>query len=202
MIIHDCIQGTDDWHKLRLGKVTASRFSDAMAGGAGKTRKAYMIKLIAERLTGEPQEGYTNAVMQRGNEIEPHAREYYNLLNDITVKEVGFVELDENIGASPDGLVGEEGLLEIKCPNSATHIEYLLAGKLPATYKRQVQGQLWVTDREWCDFVSYDPRVTSRPYFCERIDRDNEYIKDLRIGIQMFVTEMARIMEKLTENPY
>jgi len=199
MIIHDCIQGPDDWYKLRLGKVTASCFGKAIAAGQGKTRKTYMIQLIAERLTQEPQDGFSNAVMQRGSEIEPYAREYYKLLNDVSIQEVGFVERNGCIGASPDGLVGSEGLIEIKCPLPTTHILTLIDDKVPTIHKPQIQGQLWVCEREWCDFVSYDPRVSQRPFFCERVYRDDAYIKELHIKIQMFVTEMNEIMEKLTK---
>lgn len=202
MIIHECQQGSDEWYALRLGKVTASCFSKAIAKGQGKVRKTYMIQLIAERLTTEPQEGYSNNTMQRGQEIESAAREYYEMLNDCPVRQVGFVERDEYIGASPDGLIGEEGMIEIKCPFSSTHIEYLLAERLPPVYRKQVQGQLWVCEREWCDFVSYDPRVRQKPYFCERVYRDEDYIKELHIKIQMFIDEMNALMKTLTESPF
>ncbi|KKN39458.1 hypothetical protein LCGC14_0743280 [marine sediment metagenome] len=199
MIIHDCIQGPDDWYKLRLGKVTASCFGKAIAAGQGKTRKTYMIQLIAERLTQSEQEGFSSAVMVRGQEIEPYAREYYELLNDVSIREVGFVERNENIGASPDGFIGEDGLIEIKCPLSTTHIATILADKVPTTHKPQIQGQLWVCEREWCDFVSYDPRVRQRPFFCERVYRDEDYIKELHIKIQMFIDEMNQMMQILTK---
>ncbi len=206
MIIHDCIQGTDEWFAVRMGKVTASCFADATSTGRGsspsKTRKTYMMKLIAERMTGLPQDSYSNDAMQAGTDMEPYAREYYELINDVPVKQVGFVERDENIGCSPDGLVGEDGMLEIKCPFSSTHIRYLLDGGLPATYRKQVQGQLWVCEREWCDFVSYDPRVARRPYFCERVYRDDDFIKELHIKIIMFVNELKDMMEQLTASPF
>lgn len=199
MKIHEIQQNSPEWYAARLGKVTASCFGKAIAGGQGKVKKTYMIQLIAERLTQEPQEGFSNAVMQRGSEIEPYAREYYEILNGISTREVGFVERNEDIGASPDGLVGEDGLIEIKCPNSTTHIEIIIADKVPTTHKPQIQGQLWVCEREWCDFVSYDPRVSQRPYFCERVYRDDDYIKELHIKIQMFIDEMNKMMEILTK---
>ena len=202
MKIIDCIQGSEEWYAARLGKVTASCFSDAIAGGAGKVRKSYMIKLIAERMTGEPQDSYTNPIIQRGSDVECLAREYYELLNDCPVQQVGFIERDENIGASPDGLIGEDGMIEIKCPMSHTHIRYILDERLPPTYKKQIQGQLWVAERKWVDFVSYDPRVTRRPYFCERVYRDDKFIKELHIGIEMFLADMKAIMEKLTSCPF
>lgn len=202
MKIHECQQGSPEWYAARSGKATASCFGKAIAGGQGKTRTAYMIQLIAERMTGEPQEGYSNAVMQRGSEIEPQAREYYELLNDCPIRQVGFLERDEHVGASPDGLVGLDGMVEIKCPNSTTHIETILAGKVPTKYKPQIQGQLWVSGYDWVDFVSYDPRVHQKPYFCERVYRDEDYIKELSIKITMFITDMQTLMERLTASPF
>lgn len=201
-VIHDCVQGSDEWHVARLGKVTASHFKEAVAGGQGKSRKLLMVKLVAERMTGERTEGFSNAKMDRGVEVEESARDYYEMINDSIVKQVGFVELNENVGASPDGLVGENGLLEIKCPDSHTHIGYILDNKFPSTYMRQVQGQLWVTDRKWCDFVSYDPRVSERPYWYIRVYRDEDYIKELSEKIDMFVEQMLDMLSQLTHTLY
>lgn len=202
MEVFDCEQNSPEWDAARLGRVTASRFSDAVAGGAGKTRKTYMIKLITERLTGESVDGFCNATMDRGSDIEESARQYYEMVNGCTVKQVGFVQLNENIGASPDGLVGEDGLVEIKCPMSHTHVRYLLDNKFPSTYKAQVQGQLWVTGRKWTDFVSYDPRVTRRPYWYIRVYRDEDYLVELEFKINKFVAEMLAMMETLTKTLY
>lgn len=196
-ICHDMPQGEEAWFQIKLGKVSASNFSNAIAGGAGKTRTTLMRKLIAERLSGVPQESFSNSSMEWGTETEPAAREYYEQINDCIVKEVGFVEFSEDIGVSPDGLVGEDGLLEIKCPNSATHIGYILDNKMPSTYKAQVQGQLWVTGRKWVDFVSYDPRVSKRPYWCIRVERDEQYIAELEIKLDKFVAEMKTVMDKI-----
>lgn len=202
MRIIDCQQGSPEWFAARLGKVTASCFSKAIAGGQGKTRRPYMIKLIAERLTGEPQESYSNAVMQRGIKTEPFAREYYELFNDVSVRQVGFVERNKDVGASPDGLVGPDGTVEIKSPNSTTHIEIIIADKVPIIHKPQIQGGLWVCERQWCDFVSYDPRVYQKPFFCERIYRDEAYINKLSINIQMFINELNETMQKLIKPPF
>ena len=202
MIIHECQQGSPEWFAARLGKVTTSCFSEATAAGQRVTLKKYMIKLIAERMTGQPEDGYTNATMQRGAEVEAQAREYYELLNDCRVREVGFIERDEYIGASPDGLVGTDGMLEIKCPFSSTHIRYIIEKRLPPAYRKQVQGQLWVAERKWVDFVSYDPRVHQKPYFCERVYRDEGDIKELQIKIYMFVADMKKIIEQLTASPF
>ncbi len=201
MITHSCEQLSEEWFAARLGKVTASCFGQAMAGGAGKTRKTYMIKLVAERLTGEAAEGYMNAAMQRGIEVEPEARAYYEAITEGKVEQVGFVELDENIGCSPDGLVGEEGMLEIKCPNASTHIETILANRSPAVYNPQIQGQLWVTGRTWCDFVSFDPRVKARPFWFIRVYRDEQYIAKMEIKITAFVIEFLEMIEKI-RNPF
>lgn len=197
-IFHQMEQKSDEWFAIRLGKVTASVFSNATAGGAGKTKTTLMRKLIAERLTDLPEESYTNSAMDWGTETEPLAREYYEQINGCIVKEVGFVELNADIGASPDGLVGEDGLLEIKCPNSSTHIGYLLDNKMPTTYVKQVQGQMWVTGRKWTDFVSYDPRVSKRPYWSIRVPRDEKVIAELEIKVTAFITELKAVMEKLT----
>lgn len=194
---HLMAQGSEEWLKARLGHVTASVFSNATAGGAGKTRTTLMRKLIAERLTSLPEESYTNSAMDWGTETEQLARDYYAQINDCIVKEVGFVELSADIGASPDGLVGEDGLLEIKCPNSSTHIGYLLDNKMPSTYVKQVQGQMWVTGRKWTDFVSYDPRVSKRPYWCTRVPRDEKIIAELDIKITLFIDEMKQVMARL-----
>ena len=202
MKIIDCIQGSPEWYAVKCGKVSASHFAEAMAGGTGATRTKLMIKLIAERMTGLTEETYSNKTMDRGLEIEPLAREYYEELNDCPVRQVGFIERDKDIGASPDGLVGEDGMLEIKCPFPSTHIKYVLADKMPAEYVKQVQGQLWVAERKWCDFVSFDHRVIQRPYFCKRVYRDDEFIKELQIKIYVFLADMKAIMEKLTSYPF
>ena len=197
-IYKDMIQSSEEWKQIRLGKVTASKFSAVLAKGAGKTRKAYMTTLATEKLTGLQQESYTSGAMEWGKEQEPFARQYYETLNGLKVKQVGFVELNEWVGYSPDSLVGDDGCLEIKCCNSTTHITTILSEKMPSKHKAQVQGGLWVTGRKWCDFISYDPRVKSRPFFSIRIDRDEKYIKELEIQITMFVEELKSMIEKLT----
>ena len=197
MIILDCIQGSDEWYQARLGKVTASCFGKAMAKGEGKTRRAYMIKLIAERMTGQHQDQYTNVFMEQGSEREELAIEYYEMINFCIVRQVGFCEFNENIGASPDGLVGEDGMIEQKNPLPSTHIETILADKVPSVYIPQIQGGLWVTGRKWCDFVSYDPKVYKRPYWVKRVMRDEEYIDKLSIGVNDFIEKMLELMEKL-----
>lgn len=191
----DCEQGSEEWFRVRLGKITASRFKDVLSKGTG--RKTYMMKLVAERLTGVVQDGYTNSVMERGIEVEPQAREYYERVVGNKVKEVGFVSFDSDIGASPDGLIGDDGEIEIKCPNSTTHINTLLKGKMPTEYIPQVQGQLWVCERKFCDFISFDPRLKKRPFFCIRVSRDDKYIDMLSASVEQFRQEMLGIIKKV-----
>ena len=199
MKIIDCIQKSDEWYRARLGKLTASNFDKVLSDGTG--RKTYMLELAAERLTDLCQKSFTNEAMEWGVLTEAEAREYYSEVYG-EVKEIGFVELDEWVGASPDGLVGDDGLLEIKCPNSTTHIENILANKMPTKYRAQVQGQLWVCERQWCDFVSFDPRVASRPFWTTRITRDDKYISDLANGVEAFVSELKTIIDEIKVGPF
>ena len=200
--IIDCIQGSDEWIQTRLGKVTASNFGKAIAGGQGKTRKSYMIKLIAERMTGQHQDEYTNGFMETGKEREQEAREYYEQLNGVNVQEIGFCELNGDVGASPDGLIDSDGLIEIKCSLATTHIENILNDKVPSVYIPQIQGQMWVIDRQWCDFVSYNPLVKDRPYWYKRVERDEKYIAILEVGIDSFVSDMQELLNKLIINVF
>lgn len=202
-IIKDIEQGTAEWLELRKGYITASRFKDVLAkgrnGAPSKTRQSYMYQLAAEIMSGEIEESYTNSYMEWGTEQEPHARELYELSNGLEVEEVTFIKLgDHRIGASPDGLVGDSGGLEIKCPKSSTQIETILKGELPSQYVSQVQGCLWVSGREWWDFVSFDPRIKGKSsYFEKRIYRDDKYIADLEAKVFEFETELMELLEEL-----
>ncbi|KKN08276.1 hypothetical protein LCGC14_1058410, partial [marine sediment metagenome] len=142
MKIYDCIQNSEEWYQVRLGKVTASCFSKAIAGGQGKTRKTYMIDLATEILEGTQTVGHYDKNMEAGTLKEPLAREYYELITYCTVKEVGFVKRDDSVGCSPDGLVGDDGGFECKCPLGKTHTRYILEDKVPTAYKAQIQGCL------------------------------------------------------------
>jgi putative phage-type endonuclease len=199
MIIHDCLQGSPEWFSLRMGKITGSHFSDVLNKKTG--RKTYMYKLIAELGSDAPEETYTNDAMARGTELEPQAREYYEWSSDRKVRTVGFVQLDEWVGVSPDGLVDPDGQIEIKCPNTSTHVSYIDAGRMPTIYIPQVQGNLWVTGRKWCDFISYDPRYKPRPIWIIRVQRDEEYIKNLDKEVKSFIKDMKELQEKIV-NPY
>ena len=198
-------QGTDEWFAMRLGKVTASRAADVLAKtktGYSATRDNYMAQLVCERLTGEKGENFTNAAMQHGTETEPLARAAYEAFKDVLVDEVGFVPHPSIImaGASPDGLVGDDGLLEIKCPNTATHIETLLSQTVPGKYNTQMQFQMACTGRSWCDFVSFDNRLPAElQLFVKRVPRDNMYIRLMEEEIVKFLNELdikiAQLME-------
>lgn len=188
-------QGTPEWFEARLGRPTASRFGDVMAktrSGYSASRKNYLAELLIQRLTMQIPEGYQSPAMQWGIENEPVARLQYELETGNDVKETSLWLHDTiEAGASPDGLINKDGLLEIKCPNSATHIETLHTGKLPTQYKAQVQGQMWITDRKWCDFVSYDPRLPENAQMIIiRINRDDDYIDELIEEVQDFLEEL------------
>ena len=203
-IIESCEQGSAEWLAMRLGKVTASKVSDVLSKGRGsapsKMSETYMIELIAEVLTGNSKPFFENDAMRWGTETEPQARAMYAVNNDfVDVKEVAFVEHNEQVGISPDGLIGEDGLLEIKCPNTTTQIKRALSNDYSADYKAQIQMQLWVTEREWCDFLSFDPRLDCEAgYLQQRVFRDEEYIEEMKVKVYAFVEKMNEIIEQLT----
>lgn len=198
-------QGTEEWAEARRGCVTASRVADIVAktkSGWSTSRDNYMAELIAERLTGVTQEGYTNSAMQWGSDMEPDARAAYAFFHDADVEEAGFMvhPTIEKSGASPDGLVGTDGLVEIKCPNTATHIATLLGGSVPGKYVTQMMWQMACTGRKWCDFVSFDPRMpeTAR-LFVKRVPRDATTIAELETEVLIFLRETEAKLRALTE---
>jgi putative phage-type endonuclease len=196
-------QRSDEWFAARIGKVTASRVADVLAKtktGYSTSRDNYMAQLVCERLTGQKGDSFTNAAMQHGTETEPLARISYEVAQNVLVDEVGFVPHPSIImaGASPDGLVGDDGLLEIKCPNTATHIETLLTQSVPTKYYTQMQFQLTCTGREWCDFVSFDNRLPPElQLFVKRVPRDDTYIKLIEAEIVQFLSELDDKINKL-----
>lgn len=198
-------QGTEAWLLDRNGCATASRFSDAMAKiktGEAATRRKYRIQLATERLTGKPVTGYINAAMQWGTQTEPEARMAYEAAKGVIVTETGFCKHPtiEFCGASPDGLVGSDGLVEFKCPESTTHLEWMEAGKAPAEHIPQIQGQMWVLDRQWVDFVSYDPRFPEQlQLFIVRVHRDDNYIANLEKEIVDFLAGVDQMVQRLME---
>ena len=197
-------QGTPEWHQLRLGKVTASRVSDVMAKiktGESASRKNYRAELVVQRLTGLPSESFTNAAMEWGTATEPMARIAYEIAKEVLVEQVGFIEHPTiaMFGCSPDGLA-HDGMIEIKCPNSATHIEYLTDNKAPAKYINQMQCQMAVTGRKWCDFVSFDPRLPEDlQLFVVRVPRDDKYIGTMEVEVVEFLTEVEGMVNQLKE---
>lgn len=189
-------QRTEDWYQARLGKVTASRVADVVAktkSGYSTSRANYMAELVAERLTGKKGDSYQNAAMQWGTEQEPNARAAYETMQGVLVQETGFVLHPrlQDAGASPDGLVGDLGLVEIKCPFTATHLDFLLGGEIPDKYITQMQWQMACTNRIWCDYVSYDPRLPERMQLkIKRINRDSSFIADLEEEVIKFLMEL------------
>lgn len=198
-------QGSTEWFAARLGKVTASRVADVIAKtktGYSTSRENYMAQLVCERMTGTQGESYSNAAMQWGTDQEPLARAAYEAAKDVLVDEVGFIVHPTIIaaGASPDGLVGDDGLIEIKCPNTATHIDTLLSNKVPSKYNTQMQWQMACTGRKWCDFVSFDPRMPEGlQLFIQRVDFDEQYVKMLEAEITEFLGELETKIERLNE---
>lgn len=202
MKIIECVQGSDEWHKARAGRVTASRISDVMArtkSGWGASRSNYLAELVAERLTGTLAEGFTNAAMKHGTETEPLARAAYQFFADAEVTEVGFVihpTIDAS-GCSPDGLVADTGMVEIKCPNTATHLETLLGAGIPDKYLKQMQWQMQCTGRKWCDFVSFDPRLPTRmQLFVQRVTMDPS--NEIELAVREFIKELDAKVSALT----
>ena len=196
-------QRTEEWFNARLGKVTASRIADLMAktkSGYSASRDNYMAQLTIERLTQKPTEGYTNAAMQWGTDQEPFARAAYETKTGQLVTEVGFIvhpEIDQ-AGASPDGLVGDEGMVEIKCPESKTMIETLLSDKVPDKYFKQMQWQMACTVRKWCDYVVFDPRMPENLQLCiRRVERDDYIIDEIKTEINKFLAELDIQVGKL-----
>lgn len=197
------IQGSKEWLQSRCGNITASRIADMLAKtktGEAASRANYRAQLVAERMTGAVQESYSNDAMAWGTEQEPFARIAYELDKGVMVDEVGFVmhPTIARSGASPDGCIGEDGLLEIKCPNTATHIGYLLDGKPPTKYIKQMGWQLACTARKWCDFVSYDPRMPEAlQYFCVRYIPDAKDIGILEYEVKAFDKEIEDLIIQL-----
>lgn len=195
-------QRTEEWFAARLGKVTASRVADVLAkikSGESASRKNYKMELVVQRLTGKQGESFTNAAMEWGTEQEPFARMAYEAHTGTFVKEEGFVDHPtiEGFGCSPDGIVGE-GLIEIKCPNTANHVETVLENKAPSKYIPQMQCQMACTGAKWCDFVSFDPRVPEDlQLFVVRVERDQEYIDSMEIEVKQFLSEVLDLFNQL-----
>ena len=194
-------QRSEEWFKERLGRLTASRASDAIAKVGTATRRDYAIQLVTERLTGLQTKSFTNAAMQWGTEQEPVARAAYEAHTGVFVEQTGFHKHPtiKWLGASPDGFAGS-GLIEIKCPNSNTHVDYLISKEVPAKYKPQMLTQLIVTGRTWCDFVSFDPRLPDHlQLFIVRYEPTQEDLKTIEIQLVTFLSEVDKMEQSLCQ---
>lgn len=197
-------QGSEAWHAIRLGKVTASRVADATdllkSGKPGAKRETYLGELIAERLTGAAVMKFQNDLMRWGKEQEPQARSLYEFMFNVEVEQIAFIDHPtiDMAGASPDGLVGAEGLVEIKCPSTATHIDTLLRQEIPAEHVKQMAWQMACTGRQWCDFVSYDPRLPPHmALFVKRFEPAPEDIAALETDVRAFLAEVDAKVDAL-----
>ena len=196
-------QRSEEWFALRRGKVTASRVADVVAKtktGWGASRANYMAELIAERLTGNTAESYTNAAMQWGIDTEPQARSAYQFYTDAIIEQIEFIDHPRIAmsGASPDGLIGTDGMVEVKCPNTATHIDTLLGQEIPGKYITQMQWQMACAGRAWCDFVSYDPRLPESMRLLRlRVSRNDALIASLEKDVTEFLSDLDRRVQAL-----
>lgn len=192
-IYRDIEQGSPEWVRLRLGIPTTSEFKSVLAKGEGKTRRTYLMKLLGERLTGAQAENFTNGHMDRGKEMEAEARDMYAFMHDATLERVAFIR-NGDVGCSPDSLIADDGLLEIKTRLPHLQLEVIEADRLPPENVAQVQGQLWVSGRAYCDYVSYWPKL---PLFVKRVARDEKYIADLSLEIDRFCAELEALTAKM-----
>ncbi len=199
----ELIQGSEEWKRARCGSLGASRVSDALAKiktGWGASRANVMAELIVERLTGVPAESYMNDAMRWGVEHEADAKAAYSFHTDSEIAEVGLIRhpIIEGTHASPDGLIGDDGLIECKCPQSATHLDYLLTGSVPGKYITQIQWQLACSSRKWADFISFDPRMPENMrLFVKRVRRDDLLITSLENDVTDFLSELERKVDDL-----
>jgi putative phage-type endonuclease len=195
MIHHKIDQNTDEWLLLRQGKFTASSFSDLFATKTTAQYKKAIRKVVFERLTGESPESFKNEYMERGHELEVQATEAYELYSFNEVTDGGFFELDEWTGASPDGLVNQDGQIEIKSPAYNTFIDYILSEKVPTEYTYQIQGQLYITGRKWCDFIAFHPKL---PMIVIRVYPDPVIIEQIKTALDVAIAEAKIMIEKIT----
>lgn len=196
MIHHNVIQNSDDWFKIRSGKFTASSFGDLFAAKSTLTYEKAIFKVAYERIVGETPESFSNEWTDRGHELEPLARDAYEVETFNLVEDAGFFELNDWVGCSPDGLISQDGMIEIKCPAYNTFIRYINSGKLPSTYFYQVHGQMYVTGRQWVDFVAYHPPF--KPFIL-RVERDEKVCHEIEAALTEAIDKAKKIIEKLTK---
>lgn len=194
MIVHEITQNSLEWFNVRLGKFTASDAQAISANGAGLLTLVY--KKVAEILTNKKEEGYSNLDMERGHELEDSARNLYEIKTDLSVDKIGFCELDSNTGASPDGIIGDDGLIEIKCINDVKFVEFLCNKKIDTAHIWQMQMQMLVTDRKWCDYVIYNPNFKDK-LIITRVERNENDIEKIKVGINTGVAMVKSILEKI-----
>lgn len=194
MEIINCQQNTSEWENCRLGKLTASEAQAISANGKGL--ETLCLKLVAQLLTGKQEKGYFNSDMERGHEMEMEARNAYELETGNTVETVGFCKLDDMTGASPDGMIRDDGLVEIKCFKDTNFLEYMLIGKVDTGYEWQMQMQMYVTNRQWCDYVVYNPNF-KKSLLIKRINRDEVAIEKIKAGIETGKAIIKAMMDKL-----
>jgi putative phage-type endonuclease len=194
MITHDIDQKTDEWMSLRNGKLTASDAQTIQANGKGL--ETLCFEKVAEIMTGKPKPSYTNEDMERGVELEATARQVYELETGNVVEEVGFVELDHYTGCSPDGLIGDDGLVEIKCKNDTNYVRYLYDMKIDPAHYWQMQMQMWVTERKWCDYVVFNENFEKNTT-TQRVDRNELDISFLKMGVDNGIKTIKNILEKV-----
>jgi len=193
------VQGSDAWHRCRVGSIGGSSIATAVAGGSGKTRKTLMYRMAAEIATGTKFDSYTNVDMERGVALEPDCRRLYEFIKDVDVEQVGSIRTEAHKHVSPDGLCVDDGMIEIKCPRSSTHVETIDRMQVPAQYRKQIQWSLSITGRQWCDFVSYCPEIEDKPIVIIRMTRDEKLIQALAEGADKFIAEMLEIVKKIKE---
>lgn len=194
MEVINCIQGSPEWFAERLGKLTGSEAQAISANGAGL--KTLVNKLVAERLTGKVENGYTNSDMERGKELEDEARNAYELETGNTVTKVGFCKLDDDVGSSPDGLINDDGGIEIKCFKDSSFVDYMFTGKVDTGYEWQCQYSMFVTGRKWWDYVVYNPNF-KKSLIIKRLYRDEVAIKKIKAGLETGKAMIKAMMEKL-----
>ena len=196
MIIHNCVQGSDEWMTLRIGSIGGSSISKVMAKGEGKTRKALLYDMVGEMLAGCKKERFVSGPMKDGIEYEDEARNLYSFMTDNEVEQIGFFKEGPHKHYSPDGCAGESGIIEIKTVIPSTFVEYKYTGKIPTDYRRQMQWGLYISGRAWCDYVVYAPAVKSGvPLIVRRLERDEKEIAELDAGADEFIEEMLKVYE-------
>ena len=191
--IINCEQNSPEWSLARAGIVTASCFKDVMAKGQGKMRRNYLLRIVGERLSGQPFESYYNRDMERGHALEDDARDEYCIETGHVVERIGFMRRGE-VGYSPDALIGDDGLLEIKTKDYHLHLECILENRVPPEHMKQLQGGLWVSARQWIDFCSYSPGLTS---FIQRVYRDETMIARIKVEVEEFLADVHKTIEQV-----